>query len=415
MDFEEWSLEDDLKLVNGILHCGFGNWTDIAARFTNKSPVECKNRYLDKFIVSPDNAELKEIVANFEELRSKPSLCSSNCNLSVEPNQTIVAQSAAEFLELEKYLRDLCNDNNSENTDINSSLKGETGSDGKFTCLQRTKLLKSNAISCSNYNPYRNEFDVEYDDNAEAVLEMLWEPPDSFSFTGSEDNLLCQELKYAVADSYNFRLLERINRKKVIRNHGLIDGRKTFNMIQRFDVPFGSSCLSKLLPFLKLIEGPELDFLVERLYYENELRFKLNSLLMYRSLGIRFLSGVHIYEKLNKRRLKYKKEIGYIGPLPIESLEPKQIRRPSAPLTLHNLPGFHLLDEEEKNLCSSARIVPVTYFSFKKLLKSECVKRDGLKLAQARQLLKIDVNKTRKVYDHLMLTGDIWPIKDNRY
>lgn len=73
---------------------------------------------------------------------------------------------------------------------------------------------------------------------------------------------------------------------------------------------------------------------------------------------------------------------------------------------------YHLLDDDEKILCSTARIVPVTYFNFKKLLISECNKREGLKLAQARHLLKIDVNKTRKVYDHLMSTGDIWPIRE---
>ncbi|XP_073999886.1 transcriptional adapter 2A [Rhodnius prolixus] len=411
MDFEGWSLEEDLKLVNGILHCGYGNWTDIAARLNNKSPEECMNRYLDKFIVNPDNDELKEAVAHLQELRCKPSLCASNCNLSVDPNQVTV-QSAVDFLGVEQYIRDLCNDSNNENVDTNKSSKSDFINDSKLAYQHRSKLLMANGINFNCYNPFRNEFDMEYDDKAETVLETLWEPPDSFSFSASEDNLLFDKLKYALADSYNFRLAERINRKKIIRSHGLVDGRKTYNMTQRFDVPFGTSCLSKLLAFLKFMEGPVLDFLVERLYYQNEVRYKLNSLLMYRSLGIRFLNGIHIYEKLNKKRLKYKKEIGHIGPLPIETQEPKHMRRPSAPLTLHNLPGYHLLDDDEKILCSTARIVPVTYFNFKKLLISECNKREGLKLAQARHLLKIDVNKTRKVYDHLMSTGDIWPIRE---
>lgn len=66
------------------------------------------------------------------------------------------------------------------------------------------------------------------------------------------------------------------------------------------------------------------------------------------------------------------------------------------------------LDDEEKELCSVSRIVPETYLSFKTLMIQECLKLDGLKLLQARQLFKIDVNKTRKIYDHLMTKKLIW-------
>ena len=38
----------------------------------------------------------------------------------------------------------------------------------------------------------------------------------------------------------------------------------------------------------------------------------------------------------------------------------------------------------------------------------ECIKKNGLRLLDARKLLKIDVNKTRKMYDYLIHTGDIW-------
>lgn len=64
--------------------------------------------------------------------------------------------------------------------------------------------------------------------------------------------------------------------------------------------------------------------------------------------------------------------------------------------------------ESEVTLCSSHRILPSLYLKFKNLLITECEKSGGLKLSQARSLLKIDVNKTRKIYDHLIDAGLIW-------
>ena len=53
-------------------------------------------------------------------------------------------------------------------------------------------------------------------------------------------------------------------------------------------------------------------------------------------------------------------------------------------------------------LCSHIRLVPTAYLEFKNLLQAECQKIGSLKLAQARLLIKIDVNKTRKIYDFLV-------------
>lgn len=72
------------------------------------------------------------------------------------------------------------------------------------------------------------------------------------------------------------------------------------------------------------------------------------------------------------------------------------------------LQSFKQLNESEVTLCSSNRILPNLYLKFKNLLITECEKSRGLKLSQARSLLKIDVNKTRKIYDHLIDAGLIW-------
>lgn len=56
-------------------------------------------------------------------------------------------------------------------------------------------------------------------------------------------------------------------------------------------------------------------------------------------------------------------------------------------------------------LCSTVRLVPESYLEFRKILMEECHKLGHLRLAQARCMIKIDVNKTRKIYDFLVEEG----------
>ncbi len=58
-------------------------------------------------------------------------------------------------------------------------------------------------------------------------------------------------------------------------------------------------------------------------------------------------------------------------------------------------------------LCATARVVPESYLDFKRILITECNKTGYLRLMQARNIIKIDVNKTRKIYDFLLQEGHI--------
>ena len=57
--------------------------------------------------------------------------------------------------------------------------------------------------------------------------------------------------------------------------------------------------------------------------------------------------------------------------------------------------------------CSRARFHPDLYLQHKARLKSESDVYGHVRLATARALLKIDVNKIRKLYDFLAEEGDI--------
>ena len=77
-------------------------------------------------------------------------------------------------------------------------------------------------------------------------------------------------------------------------------------------------------------------------------------------------------------------------------------RRTAGPLDIVGLPGYEKLTEQERDLCSETRVLPEVFLDVKLILIEECNKGSGLRLADARPLVKIDVNKTRKLYDFLL-------------
>uniref|UniRef100_A0AAY5EIS2 Transcriptional adapter 2-alpha n=1 Tax=Electrophorus electricus TaxID=8005 RepID=A0AAY5EIS2_ELEEL len=93
------------------------------------------------------------------------------------------------------------------------------------------------------------------------------------------------------------------------------------------------------------------------------------------------------------------------GITPVVSTITTSGRRSAPPLNLTGLPGTEKLNEREKELCQVVRLVPGAYLEYKQALLSECQRQGGLRLAQARSLIKIDVNKTRKIYDFLIKEG----------
>ena len=78
----------------------------------------------------------------------------------------------------------------------------------------------------------------------------------------------------------------------------------------------------------------------------------------------------------------------------------------AAPLNLANSPSLHLLTPAEQTLCSSLRILPKPYLVIKETLVREYARRGGkLRRREARDLVKIDVNKTSRVWDFLVQAG----------
>lgn len=82
-------------------------------------------------------------------------------------------------------------------------------------------------------------------------------------------------------------------------------------------------------------------------------------------------------------------------------LSAKLFRKPAAnPLDISHAADVELLSPEEQMLCSQLRIYPKPYLAIKETLFRELLKSGGvLKKRTARELIKIDVNKTARIYE----------------
>ncbi|MEE6469414.1 hypothetical protein FKM82_008617 [Ascaphus truei] len=275
----------------------------------------------------------------------------------------------------------------------------------------------------AGYMPARADFIEEFDNYAE------WDLRD-IDFVEDDSDIL-HALKIAVVDIYHSRLKERQRRKRIIREHGLINLRK-FQILERRYPKDVQELYDTMRRFARLLGPLEHDKFIESHALEFELHREIKRLQEYRSAGVKTFCSAKIYDRLKKSReeerlkrtvlsevlqyiqdgsacqqwLKRQAAIdsGVHQALPVVS---SSGRRSAPPLDLTGLPGTEKLNEKEKELCQMVRLVPGAYLEYKAALMNECKKQGGLRLAQARALIKIDVNKTRKIYDFLIREGFI--------
>ncbi|KAL3228204.1 hypothetical protein MRX96_004110 [Rhipicephalus microplus] len=311
-----WTAAEELKLLDALLECGIGNWSDIAKHVASKSAKECESHYLQHYIYAPQGL-LKGIV-------SEPSSIGS-CQLAPVP--------------------------------------------------------------------YR-------------------------------------ELQLAVVSIYQDRLRERARRKWLVRRHGLIHPHKTRQNWCRYSTTLGEATTALLARFMQLLLPDDFDFLCEGLHSERLLCQQVQLLQESRRAGLVRLDSITLFKQCRRWRTAHRPKHTAFSELlahvknqvstqvwlhkqlvkdaSVDASSSKAIgRRKAPPLEIEGMPGYEKLNIRERELCADLRIMPEMYLHFKELLINEYEKLGSLRLANARAIIKIDVNKTRKLYDFLLAEGVI--------
>ncbi|XP_060516868.1 transcriptional adapter 2-alpha-like isoform X1 [Cylas formicarius] len=267
--------------------------------------------------------------------------------------------------------------------------------------------------SLAGYNPARGDFEYEYDKNAEDLLSNI----ESISVDDPYYKILT-DMQCSIVQSYNRRLKERHRWKKIIQDHGLLVLRKTSSWLHRYDLSITKPVYEKLIRFMRFYEPTKFEMLLEGLHRVGELKLQIHRLIQLRKKGMTTLAEGRLYLKLqqihyeNKKKLKlFRSDANFnwratqVPSLPLRNKFVNKRRSTAIPLEIVGMPGYEKLTEDERELCANIRLVPVSYLELKEVLVAENNRMGHVKLQTARRMLKIDVNKTRKLYDFLVKQG----------
>jgi len=414
----DWTAEEEKQLLTSLLHRGVGNWEDIAKVLVNKTPEQCRDHF--------ERVYVENTSGDFADDWKLEEGNSAGARRSDQPMALV--------------------------TPFEFPPRPTPG----------TQVCKELA----GYNAARADFDVESDNLAEldmcaidydrvsSVLGKSAEeeaPPDIGS--GADETLLSL-LDSAAVDVYENRLRRRRQKKRVVWELGLLNRTRVANRPSQYHRLFSSNkSYEKLFKFSRLMCSMDFDYMMEGLQYESELKHKVIKMQDFRHNGLEKFAWTDFFERLKKRRETEFREVPtdtvrdfvcaasavggspsamlgtYVADEVTGKLVPESIstsssalndngvagggyggyggivggrRQTAGPLDIVGYPGYEKLSSVERTLCSDVRVYPELYLDVKESLMAESERCGGLRLAEARRVVKIDVNKTRKLYDFFM-------------
>ncbi|KAI0688183.1 hypothetical protein BC835DRAFT_1373796 [Cytidiella melzeri] len=251
------------------------------------------------------------------------------------------------------------------------------------------------------------------------------------------------EFKLTLLEMYKQRVDKRHEAKAVMFERGLLNYKQMQNNDKKRPKE-DKDIIHRLRPFARLQTAEEFEAFAADTLYEHALRKRIQDLQAYRRLGLlsqadieKYHADVKIREQVKnnwssrdyyagERHSNLRTSIGRQssapdsrrdseaprdgtpkpgGQLGVNGTGPPGRKLPQ-PLNLANSPSLHLLTPEEQTLCSQLRILPKPYLVIKETLVREYARRGGkLRRREARDLVKIDVNKTSRVWDFLVQAG----------
>lgn len=380
----DWGADEELHLIQGCENFGLGNWQDIADHIGHRSKDEVAAHYTDVYLDS-NEYPLPEMQHDFldispaEFLQTRKARLERRKNMPLPPPKPKAAVSVP-----------LCHE-------------------------------------VQGYMPGRLEFDHEAENEAEVpIKDMLFDPEDSAGDI---------ELKLTILDIYNSRLTTRAERKRVLIANHLLEYRKNIANDKRKSKE-EKEYLKKINAFIRIMTPHDFEEFSRDLLAELRCRMRIHQLQTWRRNGITTIDDGNKYEKDKLIRQAHYQRMGNGLGLsartatsnsaaaasaaalllangarklntPQPPYRPKiNTSNPRAPLDITHATDFDLLSSEEKQLCSSLRILPKAYFAIKTQLMKEAIKNNGvLKKKDARLFLKIDVNKASKIYEFFVHMG----------
>lgn len=265
----DWGADEELLLLEGATIYGLGSWADIADHIGGyRTKEEVRDHYIDTYIDSP----------NFP----LPALADPNDRQLQDelPKDEFQARKKRRIEERKEAAK----------------------AAPPTTPKQKPIASHPSCHEVQGYMPGRLEFETELANEAEeAVQHMQFEPGTGLMPNGELEPEM--ELKMTVKDIYNSRLDARVERKKIIFEHNLLEYRKNTAQDKK-RTKDERDLLNKAKPFARMMNHEDYEDFIKGLEYEHNLRIAIAQLQEWRRMGVADLRSGETYEHDKIQRLQ---------------------------------------------------------------------------------------------------------------
>ncbi|XP_041024657.1 transcriptional adapter ADA2-like isoform X2 [Juglans microcarpa x Juglans regia] len=457
----DWNTDEEILLLEGIEMYGFGNWTEVAEHVGTKTKSQCIDHYNGVYMNSPcfplpdmshvmgksraellamakGPGEVKKEIPKIGELTLKEESPFSG-RLSCDESKKGLAWHSSSSLTSGTGL-DSSSGNTFSGVIKKASNKVQT-KDGTSTeefqadrsiGEKKPRVLgdeEPSMTELSGYNFKRQEFEIEYDNDAEQVLADM-----EFRDTDGDAE---HELKLRVLRIYSKRLDERKRRKDFILERNLLYP----DPFEKSLSPEEREICRRYRVFMRFHSKEEHDELLKNIIEEQRIVKRIQDLQKARAAGCRtaaeankFLeqkrntgveeseqgvnesaqgAGGKVLQRQNHLKVEFDaspqgvpKESPLLHPSGKDTSSAMQATSNS--LQEWDITGFvgaDLLSETEKRLCGEIRILPSHYLNMLQIISLEIMKGNVTKKSDAHSLFKVEPSKVDVVYDMLVQKG----------
>ncbi|KAI4305648.1 hypothetical protein L6164_029003 [Bauhinia variegata] len=455
---QDWSADEEMLLLEGIGMYGFGNWAEVVEYIGTKSKSQCIEHYNAVYMNSPcfplpdlsqimgkSREELLAMANGQSEIKKEPSP-TGELTLKEEP------PFSAEINSQDANKKEPTNQKSSTSTSgadkgsmcgktysspikkasnmapSNDSVKVEESQADRSIGEKKPKLFGEDGPSMtelSGYNFKREEFEIEYDNDAEQILADM-------EFKDTDTEAEC-ELKLQVLRIYSKRLDERKRRKNFILEKGLLYPDPFENSLS----PEERQICQQFKVFMRFHSKEDHVEFLKNIIEEHRLVKRIQDLQEARAAGCRTAAEASRY--IEQKRLKEAEQntaressqagtgaktlpkakgeldssprgvhMGNTSPFPGSKDSPMAVQAPSWSLDdwdVSEFDGAESLSESEKKLCNEIRILPSHYLNMLQIMSIEISNGRVTKNSDAHTLFKVDPSKVDRVYDMLVKKG----------
>ncbi|XP_031564876.1 transcriptional adapter 2-beta-like isoform X2 [Actinia tenebrosa] len=361
---EDWSAEEETLLLDAIEQHGFGNWDDIADHIGTKTVAETADHYNDTYVHGDVG------------------------KASIEPFKDKIV----------------------DHTTIEGGLLSPTilnpHEQVEMSAAEQTEL---------GYMPLRDDFEKEYDNDAETLISGL-------QFNKDDDDLE-KDLKIALIDMYIRRLKDRQTKKDIARQHGLIASKHKIIALRRRYCKEDREFRDATRTFARFKTPKEWEEFQNDHLREREVRIRIKELSRYRKNGITKTNVGQEFDeqRLRRERRKENKRKMVGGPTPrktnvsmgktqLASAESKTKKEKGSANQefldeIKSSSCFDLLSSREVQLCSTMQMKPGFYLTIKIIiLKDNLLRRQGVQV-KTRYPPNLDKSHRRTIVNYLKESG----------